>query len=195
MSPPAPTGAHGPSNSLAKDSRFWRPPIPSGYERRRRSSSASAGPNGPRSSATWSGWPPVPAMLDRPLPSKERDHMRESRKLTIVRVPRSPPPPNAAHGARSGWSIVPKHWHKSGAKNRQRGELRAIFCQFAISAIGSAFPVVLLFVMCFAVGGALARLNDIHREPEQAFEAEKRTATHESLVRDAKFLKGQEAIM
>jgi hypothetical protein len=80
-------------------------------------------------------------------------------------------------------------------KNRQRGELRAIFCQFAISAIGSAFPVVLLFVMCFAVGGALARLNAIHREPEQAFEAEKRTATHESIVRDAKFLKGQEAIM
>ena len=80
-------------------------------------------------------------------------------------------------------------------KNRQRGELRAIFCQFAISAIGSAFPVVLLFVMCFAVGGALARLNVIHREPEQAFEAEKRTATHESIVRDAKFLKAKEAIM
>ena len=80
-------------------------------------------------------------------------------------------------------------------KNRQCGELRAIFCQFAISAIGSAFPVVLLFVMCFAVGSALARLNVIHREPGQAFEAEKRTATHESLVRDAKFLKGQEAIM
>ena len=67
--------------------------------------------------------------------------------------------------------------------------------QKLISAIGSVFPVLLLFVMCFAVGGALARLNDIHREPEQAFEAEKRTATHESLVRDAKFLKGQEAIM
>jgi hypothetical protein len=92
-------------------------------------------------------------MLDRPLPSKERDHMRDSLLSILFAV------------------------------------------QKLISAIGSAFPVVLLFVMCFAVGGALARLHVIHREPEQAFEAEKRTATHESIVRDAKFLKAQEAIM
>ena len=67
--------------------------------------------------------------------------------------------------------------------------------QKLVSAIGSAFPVVLLFAICFAVGGALPRLHVIHREPGQAFEAEKRTATHESLVRDAKFLKGREAIL
>lgn len=77
-------------------------------------------------------------------------------------------------------------------KNRQRGDLRAIFCQFAISAIGSAFPVVLLLAICFAVGGSLARF---HGEQGQAFEAEKRTASDESTVSDAKFLKGQEAIL
>ena len=92
-------------------------------------------------------------MLDRPLPSKERDHMRDSLLSILFAV------------------------------------------QKLISAIGSVFPVLLLFVMCFAVGGALARLHVIHREQEQAFEAEKRTATHESIVRDAKILKGQEAIM
>lgn len=67
--------------------------------------------------------------------------------------------------------------------------------QKLISAIGSAFPVVLLLAICFAVGGSLARYQVIHREHEQAFEAEKRTATHESIVRDAKSLKGQEAIL
>jgi hypothetical protein len=86
-------------------------------------------------------------MLDRPLPSKERDHMRDSLLSKLI------------------------------------------------SAIGSAFPVVLLFAICFAVGGALARYGVIHLDQEQAFEAEKRTATHESIVRDAKFLKAQEAIM
>jgi hypothetical protein len=89
----------------------------------------------------------VPAMLDRPLPSKERDHMRDSLLSKLI------------------------------------------------SAIGSAFPVVLLFAICFAVGGALARYRVIYRDQEQAFGAEKRTATHESIVRDAKFLKGQEAIL
>jgi hypothetical protein len=64
-----------------------------------------------------------------------------------------------------------------------------------VSAIGSVFPVVLLFALCFAVGGALARFRVIHREQEHAFEAEKRTATHESIVRDAKFLKAKEAIL
>jgi hypothetical protein len=67
--------------------------------------------------------------------------------------------------------------------------------QKLISAIGSAFPVVLLLAICFAVGGSLDRYQVIHREQEQAFEAEKRTATHESIVRDAKSLKGQEAIL
>jgi hypothetical protein len=86
-------------------------------------------------------------MLDRPLPSKERDHMRDSLLSKLI------------------------------------------------SAIGSAFPVVLLFAICFAVGGALARYRVIYRDQEQAFGAEKRTATHESIVRDAKFLKGQEAIL
>jgi len=67
--------------------------------------------------------------------------------------------------------------------------------QKLISAIGSAFPVVLLFAICFAVVGALARYHVIHREQEQAFEAEKRTATNELIVGDAKLLKGQEAIL
>ena len=65
--------------------------------------------------------------------------------------------------------------------------------QKLISAIGSAFPVVLLLAICFAVGGSLARYHVIHREQEQAFEAG--TATHESIVSDAKSLKGQEAIL
>jgi hypothetical protein len=86
-------------------------------------------------------------MLDRPLPSKERDHMRDSLLSKLI------------------------------------------------SAIGSAFPGLLLFAICFAVGGALVRYRVIHRDQEPASEAEKRTATHESIVRDAKFLKGQEAIM
>jgi hypothetical protein len=74
--------------------------------------------------------------------------------------------------------------------------------QKLISAIGSAFPVVLLVAVCVAVG-SLARYHVIHREPEQAFEAEKvqafevekRTATHESILGDAKFLKGKEVIL
>jgi hypothetical protein len=74
---------------------------------------------------------------------------------------------------------------KSGAKGTPMQKL--------ISAIGSAFPAVVLLVLCFAVGGALARYHVVHPEPEHA--AEKRTATHESIVRDAKFLKVQEAIM
>jgi len=67
--------------------------------------------------------------------------------------------------------------------------------QKLISAIGSAFPVVLLLAICLAVGGSLARYHAIHREQEQAFEAEERTATHESSVVNAKFLKGKEAIL
>jgi hypothetical protein len=90
-------------------------------------------------------------------------------------------------GARSGWIIGSKQWHQSGA--------RVTPMQKLISAIGSAFPVALLLAICFAVGGSLARYQVIHREQEQAFEAEKPTATHESLVRDAKFLKGREAIL
>ncbi len=59
---------------------------------------------------------------------------------------------------------------------------------------------MLLFAICLAVGGSLARYRAIHREQEQAFEAEERAATHESTVhestvRDAKFLKGREAIL
>ena len=73
---------HGPPNSLAKDSRFWRPPIPVWVRTQTAIIERWGGADGPRSSATWSGSPPVPAMLDRPLPSKERDHMHNSRKLT-----------------------------------------------------------------------------------------------------------------
>jgi hypothetical protein len=64
--------------------------------------------------------------------------------------------------------------------------------QKLISAIGSAFPVALLFAICFAVGGSLARYHVIRRDQE---EAEKLTATHESIVSDAKFLKWREAIL
>jgi hypothetical protein len=67
--------------------------------------------------------------------------------------------------------------------------------QKLLSAIGSAFPVALLLAICVAVGVSLARYHAIHPEPQQAFEAERRTATHESSVRDAKFLKGEEAIL
>jgi hypothetical protein len=87
-------------------------------------------------------------------------------------------------GARSGWIIGSKQWHQSGA--------RVTPMQKLISAIGSAFPVVLLFAICFAVGGSLARYHVIRRDQE---EAEKLTATHESIVSDAKFLKGREAIL
>ncbi len=67
--------------------------------------------------------------------------------------------------------------------------------QKLVSAIGSAFPVVLLLAICFAAAGSLARYRAVHREQERAFEAEGQTATHESIVRYAKFLKQQEAIL